>query len=147
VSTLGRVAGRGAVLRVSPHLQSIVVGEVVKLRERLSWFESRPLFWPGNRGDRSRTQSSSFLIPYRIGAAVMSCPTIEIVPRPALMTWTLLSGVCLITSGLIFTSVNGVEYFFARLQALGGDVRDLHGIKLCAIGPAKPGIDLPAICA
>jgi uroporphyrinogen III methyltransferase/synthase len=36
---------------------------------------------------------------------------------------------------LVFTSVNGVKYFFHRLETLGGDVRDLKGVKIAAIGP------------
>ena len=36
----------------------------------------------------------------------------------------------------IFTSVNGVKYFFERLYALGFDLRELKGVKICAIGPA-----------
>ena len=36
---------------------------------------------------------------------------------------------------LLFTSVNGVQYFLKRLEALGKDVRDLKGIKIGAIGP------------
>ena len=36
---------------------------------------------------------------------------------------------------VVFTSVNGVEHFFSRLDR-GGDVRDLKGIRLAAIGPA-----------
>ena len=36
---------------------------------------------------------------------------------------------------LILTSVNGVKYFFERLYKLGLDVRELKGVKICAIGP------------
>lgn len=37
---------------------------------------------------------------------------------------------------MIFTSANGVRFFFHRLEALGKDLRALHGIKIGAIGPA-----------
>jgi uroporphyrinogen III methyltransferase/synthase len=36
---------------------------------------------------------------------------------------------------LLFTSVNGVRYFFSRLKDLGFDVRELKGVKIGAIGP------------
>ncbi len=36
---------------------------------------------------------------------------------------------------VIFTSVNGVDYFIQRLQAGPADSRALAGVKLCAIGP------------
>jgi len=37
---------------------------------------------------------------------------------------------------IIFTSVNGVEAFMERLLVIGRDARALHGLRLCAIGPA-----------
>jgi len=36
---------------------------------------------------------------------------------------------------VVFTSVNGVEHFFARLRHCRRDLRDLKGVRLCAIGP------------
>ena len=36
---------------------------------------------------------------------------------------------------IIFTSVNGVKFFLERLFALGLDIRDLKGPRVCAIGP------------
>jgi uroporphyrinogen III methyltransferase/synthase len=35
----------------------------------------------------------------------------------------------------VFTSVNGVRYFFDRLPIVGCDLRELKGVKICAIGP------------
>src|SRR5204863_8991765 len=40
---------------------------------------------------------------------------------------------------ILFTSVNGVKAFFDRLRALGGDIRDLRGLRLGAIGPKTSG--------
>jgi uroporphyrinogen III methyltransferase/synthase len=37
---------------------------------------------------------------------------------------------------VVFTSANGVESFMRRLQAGSGDIRDLKGVKLVAVGPA-----------
>ena len=37
---------------------------------------------------------------------------------------------------LIFTSANGVQFFFERLREKQKDIRDLKGIKICCIGPA-----------
>ena len=59
----------------------IVVGEVVKLREHLSWFESRPLFGTRILVTRSRSQAaeiSQLLMAY--GGEPIECPTIEFVP-------------------------------------------------------------------
>ncbi len=38
---------------------------------------------------------------------------------------------------IVFTSANGVRYFFDRLRERGGDVRDLRGIRIATIGPAS----------
>jgi uroporphyrinogen III methyltransferase/synthase len=40
---------------------------------------------------------------------------------------------------IIFTSANGVDHFMARLLAGPGDIRDLKGVRLCAIGPSTAG--------
>ena len=37
---------------------------------------------------------------------------------------------------MIFTSANGVEFFFNRLEFMGLDSRAFGGAKVCAIGPA-----------
>ena len=37
---------------------------------------------------------------------------------------------------LVFTSANGVDFFFARLRERKRDIRDLKGIRICALGPA-----------
>ena len=59
----------------------IVIGEVVTLRERLNWFESRPLFGKRVLVTRPREQAptlSTLLTAY--GAEPVECPTLEIVP-------------------------------------------------------------------
>lgn len=113
-----------------------VVGAVVSLREKLRWFDTRPLFGKRVVVTRAREQSSDFAeILERHGACVVEFPTIEIVP-PA--SWDAIDGAIekLDTyDWAIFTSVNGVKYFIERLKSKGRDVRDLKGIRLCAIGP------------
>jgi uroporphyrinogen III methyltransferase/synthase len=37
---------------------------------------------------------------------------------------------------IIFTSANGVVFFFRRLRELGKDIRELKGVKIATIGPA-----------
>lgn len=113
-----------------------VVGGVVSLREKLRWYDARPLFGKRIVVTRAREQASDFVeILERQGASVVEFPTIEIVP-PA--SWDAIDGALerLDTyDWALFTSVNGVKYFIERLKAKGRDVRDLKGIKLCAIGP------------
>ena len=125
------VEGRG----VRPPV-TIVIGEVVRLRERLSWFERRPLFGRRIVVTRTRAQAGRFrdLLVER-GADVVECPVIEIRPldesQPALLRAieTLES-----YDWLLFTSANGVEVFFDRLFASGRDLRALHRVRLGVIG-------------
>ena len=114
----------------------IVVGKVVSMREHLNWFEDRPLFGKRVLVTRARHQASAMseLLAER-GAIPIELPAIEIgaadttgvddaISRLSKFDW------------LVFTSVNGVSYFFERVQALGKDSRALGGVSVAAIGPA-----------
>ena len=114
----------------------IVVGEVVGLRERLRWFEDRPLFGKRILVTRSREQASDLVKALtELGADCIECPTIRIVPpddpRPLEAAIDRLRDY----DWLVFTSVNGVTGFFERLFALGRDVRALGHLRTAAIGP------------
>ena len=114
----------------------IVVGDVVNLREKLNWFEHRPLFGTTVLVTRPREQAPEFadlLAAY--GAAVLALPTIAIVPPD---DWTSLDRAIQELGRfdwIIFTSVNGVRYFLERLDVAGRDARVLAHTRLCAIGP------------
>lgn len=114
----------------------VVIGEVVRLRERLRWFERKPLFGRRIVVTRPRAQAASFVERLSdAGAEVIPCPTIEIVP-PA--SWDALDAAIRRLEEfdwLVFTSVNGVRMFFDRLRHLGRDVRALHRARLAAVGP------------
>ncbi|MCF8061808.1 MAG: uroporphyrinogen-III C-methyltransferase [Deltaproteobacteria bacterium] len=115
----------------------IVVGEVVSLRETLNWFERRPLFGKRIVVTRAREQASGFLARLtRLGADCIQFPTIRVVPPES---WEPLDRAIrdLEAYGwVLFTSVNGVRFFFERLEARGKDARALHGARVGAIGPA-----------
>jgi len=119
-----------------------VVGEVVGLREQLRWFEDRPLFGQRVVVTRSRSQASDLSAALaRAGAQPVEFPTIRVEP-PADGYAALDEAVARLRGSdvpyydwLLFTSVNGVEHFFSRVD-LAGDVRDLRGGRLGAIGPA-----------
>jgi len=86
---------------------------------------------------RAQTQADEFVAELeRFGAEVMVCPTIEIT---ALESYELLDEAINHLYGydwLIFTSVNGVDYFFSRLKACGHETSELDELKVCAIGDA-----------
>jgi uroporphyrinogen III methyltransferase/synthase len=115
----------------------IVVGEVVRLRERLQWFERLPLF--GKRIVITRTRQQAGRLREMLeerGALVVEFPTIEIRPPKS---WEPLDNAIRRLEEfqyLLVTSVNGVRNFLSRLDACGRDVRDLKGLTIGAIGPA-----------
>jgi uroporphyrinogen III methyltransferase/synthase len=115
----------------------IVVGEVVALREKLSWYETLPLAGKRILITRAREQASSFAaVLEAAGAEVLEFPTIAIAPPES---WAPLDGAIgrlREYQWVIFTSANGVRFFWERLQVAERDARDLSGITVCAIGPA-----------
>jgi len=115
----------------------IVVGEVVGLRERLSWFEKRPLFGKRIINTRARAQASALSQRLAaLGAEMLELPTIEIVPAGS--GSTLAEEIADITKyeWIIFTSPNGVETFFDLFFARHGDIRALGKVRFASIGPA-----------
>lgn len=115
----------------------LVVGRVVGLRDPLDWFEQKPLFGKGVVITRPEAQTAQMReLLQRQGARAISFPTIRIVePESRDALDQALNGLESY-DWLIFTSANGVRFFFKRLQETGRDLRDLKGIRICTIGPA-----------
>jgi uroporphyrinogen III methyltransferase / synthase len=115
----------------------IVIGDVVRLRSELAWFERRPLFGRSVLVTRPRGQEGDMMRRLEaLGANVSLLPTIEI---REIADWGAVDRAIddLPSYGwLVFTSVNGVRAFLDRLRRLGKDLRALGHIKLAAIGPA-----------
>ena len=135
VSTLENVAKEVKERDIRPPAV-MVVGEVVNLREELNWYELKPMF--GQRIMVTREDIVPYFKLEDMGAEVVSFPTIKIVPPT---DWDGLdASINAIADGskmpdwMVFTSANGVKYFFERLFELGHDVRELKGVKVCAVG-------------
>jgi len=115
----------------------IIVGEVIELRDTLNWFEKRPLLGKTVVVTRARAQASDLVDRLsNLGADCLECPTIKVVPPD---DWGPLDEAIdkLHTyDWLVFTSVNGVSFFFKRLYEKGLDVRALKDVGTAAIGPA-----------
>lgn len=134
--TLADIASAGDMAGIKPPAV-IVVGGVVSLRDKLRWFDNRPLFGKRLAVTRSRRQASMLSAKLSaLGADVIEFPTIEI--RPANDMSPLISAIENIASyqWLIFTSQNAAAVFFEKLFASGKDARSLAGVKLAAIGRA-----------
>lgn len=115
----------------------IVIGDVVNLRNELMWFEKRPLFGKTILVTRTKEQAGKLSNRLRdLGANVIEIPTIEIVPPNSWEDVDKSIDNISEYDVIIFTSVNGVKYFFGRLRELKRDIRILKGIKICAIGSA-----------
>jgi uroporphyrinogen III methyltransferase/synthase len=115
---------------------TIVIGEVVALRERFNWFERLPLFGQRIVVSRGRRQAMELAEPLEaLGAETLLLPVIEI--RAAENTGPLDRAIECLSEyhWIIFTSVNGVRFFVERLDQSLRDLRALKA-KLCAIGPA-----------
>jgi len=115
---------------------TFIVGEVVRLRDKLDWFEKLPLFGQRIIVTRAREQAGALTAKLReLGADAVEAPVIEIralddyaeldaaISRLETYDW------------LIFTSANGVRFFLQRLDASSRDWRAVKG-RICAIGPA-----------
>ena len=133
LATIGEVAAKE---RIGPPTVA-VIGEVVKLRGKLNWFERRPLFGQRIVVTRTREQASQLSRQLReCGAEVLEIPTIKL--EPPSRREDLVDALLELNSydWLVFTSPNGVatffEYFFRRFH----DMRDLGGARIAAVGPA-----------
>jgi len=115
---------------------TIVIGEVVALRETFNWFERLPLFGRRIIVTRDRRQAAELAEPLEaLGAEVLLVPVIEI--REPADSGPLDRAIACLDSydWLIFTSANGVRHFVDRLDRSASDLRSLRA-KICAIGPA-----------
>jgi uroporphyrinogen III methyltransferase/synthase len=114
----------------------IVVGRVVALRERLRWFEDRPLLGRNVVVTRARAQASDLVARLtEMGANCLEYPTIRVEALPDQSRLDQAIDRLADYDWIVFTSVNGVRFFFERLFARGFDVRALHQMRTAVIGP------------
>ncbi len=134
--TLGTIAKIAAEKKISAPAIT-VIGDVVKLRGTLNWFERRPLF--GQRVVMTRTREQASQLSERLnelGADVLEIPTIRIAPTDRKQD--LVDALLGLNSydWLVFTSPNGVTSFFDLFFKRFADLRDIGGVRIAAIGPA-----------
>jgi uroporphyrinogen III methyltransferase/synthase len=113
-----------------------VFGDVVSYRQRLKWFEDRPLFGRRIVVTRTRQQAGALSARLRsLGADVTELPTIKVVPPENLMEFGELVRDSFQYDWVVFTSPNGVTAFFDLFFKLYDDARALGSARIAAIGP------------
>jgi uroporphyrinogen III methyltransferase / synthase len=135
MGTLAELAAAG----VEPFSREavLIVGAGVGQRERLSWYEERPLFGRRIVVTRPRAQANEFVARLEeLGAEVIPFATIRITDPPDLEVLRAAVRRADSFDWIVFTSVNGVHRFWRELRETGRDTRVLAGVSLCAIGPA-----------
>ena len=134
--TLATIAGLAVEKKLSPPVLTII-GDVVKLRGKLNWFEQRPLFGRRVVVTRRSEQAGSFAQRLtELGADVLEVPTIKITrPKETDAIVDALLGLNAY-DWLVFTSVNGVTAFFDIFFRRFQDMRDIGGVRIAAVGPA-----------
>ena len=140
--TLDKIAALAAEADIkSP--ATVYVGDVVRLRETIAWFEQRPLHGLRVVVTRARHQAAAFGdILAEAGAEVIYLPTIEIFDPDDftdvdLAAKKLAEG---LYAWVVFTSANGLEKFFERLSACGYDARAFARTKVAAVGRVTAGL-------
>jgi uroporphyrinogen III methyltransferase/synthase len=134
--TLDTIAAVAAETKIGPPTVA-VIGEVVKLRSKLNWFEHRPLFGQRIVVTRAREQAAQFSRQLAdLGAEVIEVPTIRI--EPPTRREDIVDALLELNSydWLIFTSPNGVTTFFEYFFRQFHDMRDIGGCRIAAVGPA-----------
>ncbi len=135
VGTLRDIVDRAKAADIRPPTV-VVVGEVVRLREQLNWFETQPLFGKRVLVTRAKAQASELSDLIRAqGGEPIECPTIDFVPPDDWAEVDEAIEQLAIYQWLVLTSVNGVKAFMQRLWYHGRDARALAGAQVCCIGP------------
>ena len=136
VSTLERIAADARSARMTPPAIT-VVGDVVDLRDALSWFETKPLFGWRVLVPRTKEQAGSVSARLRgYGSVPEEVPTISVEPprNPQQMDKAIRGLVEGRYEWIAFTSVNAVRAVREKFEEYGLDARAFSGLKIAAVG-------------
>ena len=135
VGTLGTIVELARREKVEPPA-IFFLGDVLSLREKLNWFEQKPLFGRRIVVTRPRERAARLKAALReLGAEVLSMPTIRIEP---VEDFTELDAAIAHLSDydwVVFTSPAGVDRFFERVGAMRLDARAFRNACVASIGP------------
>jgi uroporphyrinogen III methyltransferase/synthase len=134
VTTVGKATEDVAKAGIKPPA-IFIIGEVVNLRQQLAWFDQRLLFGKTVLVTRAREQASALTFQLEaLGAQCIEAPAIKLAPPESYTELDAAIDKLSTYNWLIFTSVNGVEYFYNRLHSMKKDSRALGSAKIAAIG-------------
>jgi uroporphyrinogen III methyltransferase / synthase len=141
VGTLDHVAELAKPLAAMGDLSDalVVIGDSVASRERLSWFETKPLFGWRVLVPRTREQAGALSDQLRgNGAIPVEVPTISVEPprTPQQMERAIQGLVNGRYQWVAFTSANAVKAVREKFEEFGLDARAFSGLKVAAIGEA-----------
>jgi uroporphyrinogen III methyltransferase/synthase len=116
----------------------LTVGAGVAQRDKLSWWESRPLYGWKVLVPRTKEQAGAMSEQLRqYGAIPTEVPTIAVEPprTPAQMERAVKGLVDGRYAWIIFTSANAVRAVWEKFNEHGLDARHFGGVKIACIGP------------
>jgi len=132
LGTIGELATRAKL----PPPSITVIGDVVRLRQHLNWFESLPLFGQRIVVTRSKAQAPELVRRLtELGAEVLQIPCIQTAPPTDLEPIKEAILGLHEYDWLVFTSANGVRCFFDYFEKGFEDARDIGGVRIAAVGP------------
>ena len=115
----------------------IIVGEVVKDAPKHSWFEQQPLFGKRIAITRTREQSSELMRRLvRLGAEVLELPLIQVNSAVDEEVKKEIFAELGSYDWIVFSSPNGVRYFFEAFFREYKDVRSMGFMRIAVVGPA-----------
>ncbi|MBZ0258442.1 uroporphyrinogen-III C-methyltransferase, partial [bacterium] len=134
--TLQDIAGKVEQAKMRPP-GLVVIGEVVRLRDSMEWFENRPLFGQTIAAPRSRYDESRLVVGLRDrGARVVELPQAHLpqddVPSAPMLDWETLNGY----DAFLFAGPSAVSHFIRAMLERRLDSRILAGKQIVAVGAA-----------
>ncbi len=125
---LAKAAGLGA-----PAIT--VIGDVVRYREHIAWFDNRPLWGRRVLVTRAAGQAGRLAMALEdLGAEAVHAPLQRFIPADSATLDTAIERAA--TCGwLALSSTNAVDVLFARLRERQLDVRALGSVRIAAVGP------------
>jgi len=135
IGTLRSIADDVARAAIQPPA-ILIVGDVVKLRRHLNWFETKPLFGKRILVTRAADKAESLADQLEaLGADVEQLPAIELAPVASNGAFRDAVHEMPKTHWVFFTSPEGIGWFTRMLKPYRKDLRWLSGCHIGAIGP------------